>query len=940
MKKNFIIILTFITSIAAFSQGEANIWYFGENAGLNFNNCSPFAITDGELDTVEGCSTFSDPNGNLLFYSDGITVWNRNHDIMPNGNDLLGNPSSSQSAMIIPKPGSNSIYYIFTVGAEGGGSESGFNYYVIDMNEDSGFGDIVEGPIDLSQGQGHNWSEKVAAVKGAENGTFWVLSYVPNEFVAYKVTSDGVATNPIITPSFAANDKRGYLKISPDGTKVAVAHQSDGAFLVYDFNDVTGKTSNEIELPLITEGNKPYGVEFSANSEKLYVHASNDAFIAFSDENPTDPIHMSTLFQFDVSLSSDTDIINSRTIIHEGILFRGSLQLGPDRKIYRSLARSYTEGIPQLGVIENPDNDGLACNYNHASVGLIGRLSTQGLPPFIASIFSQVQIIAEGSNGEQTNINNGEAVSLCAGDDISLFSETLTGTATYSWNLNGSEISTDPILELNNITTASNGDYSVSVLHIDLCGNPNTLTSEFTVEVLDNPIVLSPFDLYNCDEDGIPDGFTDFNLDQANDAITIGDTDLTVTYHLTLDNASTETGAINPLPFNNTIANTVYARVENAAGCHSVSIVNLNVSTTAFPIGYSGETISTCDDDDLNDGLSLFDLSPLSSTFLSQFPPNPNLSVHYYRNVSDAQLELNEISQGELYMSETPFSQIIYVRIENDLDGSCFGIGPYLTLTVYPRPEFDVNPEAIICVNYTNFTVLQTFNPQGMYTYGWTGPNGFTSNLPTVTVFSGGQYTVTASITALNGDICESFVKTVDVIESNIADIDLDDISITDDSANNSITINNSNNNLGIGDYEFSLGYEFGPYQDSPIFENVDIGIHTIYINDKNGCGVSSIEVSVIGFPKFFTPNNDGVNDTWIILGVNQTFYSQTTVEIFNRFGKILAIIKPSSQGWDGLYNGIKLPESDYWFKAKIVDDEGNIRNRKGHFSLIRRVSE
>ncbi len=940
MKRDLLILFIFLYSLNIYSQGEANFWYFGEKAGLNFNNCSPQAITDGELETIEGCSTFSDANGNLLFYSDGSTVWNRNHQIMPNGEYLLGNESSSQSAMIIPKPGSNSIYYIFTVGTEAAEGEPGFNYYVIDMNADGGLGDVIDGPFDLSEGRGHDWTEKVAAVKGSESGTFWVVSYVPDEFVAYKVTSDGVAETPVKSPAFPANDRRGYLKLSPDGTKLAVAHQADGAFLLYNFNDATGKASNQLNLPLITEGNKPYGVEFSANSQKLYVHASNDAFNAFLDENPTDPTHISTLFQFDVSLGSSIDIINSRTIIHEGELFRGSLQLGPDRKIYRSLARSYTEGIPQLGVIENPEEDGLACNYNHGSIGLLGRMSTQGLPPFIASIFSQVQVIAENPDGEQTLINNGDSINLCNGSDISFYSESLSGTATYNWYYNDDRfpISTSPILQLNNLASTDAGSYSLVVQHTDICGNTNTLESQFSINIIDNPNLISPLDFYNCDVDGVNDGFTDFNLSEINDVVIIDDIGLNViSYHLNYQDARSNINPLDLYPFNNSISNTIFVRVQNGAGCFSVATVNLYVSNTSFPNNYSGEIFQTCENDDINDGLTLFDLSGLETTFLNQFPPNPNLSAHYYKTLTDAQLELNEIPQNIPYMSENPYSQTLYVRIENSLNGDCVGIGPYLTLVVFPRPEFEVEPEIIMCTNLTSFATISAFNPQGMYSYDWTGPNGFTSNNPTTTVTEGGIYTVVASSVAPNGDICESLPKTVNVIESSVAQIDQEDILITDDSTNNTITILTDNDNIGTGNYEFALDYEFGPYQDSPFFENVSIGIHTLYINDKNGCGLTSIEVSVIGFPKFFTPNNDGFNDTWRILGVNDRFYSASTLQIFNRFGKILAIIKPSDQGWDGNYNGYKLPEADYWYKAEIIDNQGNIRNKKGHFSLIRR---
>ena len=128
-----------IISANCYSQNEANVWYFGQNAGLDFSSGSPVAITDGQLSTVEGCSSFADSNGDLLFYSDGITVYNKNHQVMQNGNNLGGNPSSSQSGLIVPKPEDPDTYYLFTVGTNAVGStglpqNSGFKLRVIVKN--------------------------------------------------------------------------------------------------------------------------------------------------------------------------------------------------------------------------------------------------------------------------------------------------------------------------------------------------------------------------------------------------------------------------------------------------------------------------------------------------------------------------------------------------------------------------------------------------------------------------------------------------------------------------------------------------------------------------------------------------------------------------------------------------------------------------------------
>ncbi|MDT0553252.1 T9SS type B sorting domain-containing protein [Urechidicola vernalis] len=456
--------------------------------------------------------------------------------------------------------------------------------------------------------------------------------------------------------------------------------------------------------------------------------------------------------------------------------------------------------------------------------------------------------------------------------------------------------------------------------------------TSFTIEVFELPVIQPTMIFKNCDEDGNPDGFTDYNLEEANAYITGGATDVTVTYHLSMVDADAGSNAVNPSPFNNATAATVYARVETIDGCHRVSTVSLEVSTTSFPAGYS-YTLETCDNDDTIDGLHLFDLTQASSDMIAQFPSGQNLSVHYYTNQNDAQLEQNEIVSQSDYMSEAPLNQTLYVRVESNDNGACFGVGPFLELIVYERPEFEVISEAVVCLNLPPI-ILEAFNPKDVYTYEWTDENNqVISTEATVEVSVGGVYTVIAT----SGLNCESFPKTVTVIESDIAILDHDDVTITDDSSNNTITINNENNNLGLGDYEFALDDELGPFQDQSLFEQVMPGLHTIYVRDKNGCGLAMLEVSVIGFSKFFTPNNDGHNDTWTILGVSQDFYPTSLIYIYDRFGKILANVDPLGEGWDGYYNGVKLPSDDYWFSVQLIDTNGEIKNRKGHFSLLRK---
>ena len=447
------------------------------------------------------------------------------------------------------------------------------------------------------------------------------------------------------------------------------------------------------------------------------------------------------------------------------------------------------------------------------------------------------------------------------------------------------------------------------------------------------PVIQSSIEFKNCDEDGIADGFTDFNLNEVSPIITNNDASLTVSYHLTASDANASPGVspINPVPFNNAdaTANTVYAKVQNTFGCFSVSTVKLSVSSTLLPVGFNYE-LSACDKDANADGFFAFNLNEASTVFINKLPSGQPLSIHYYRTLDDAQLELNEIPPAN-YINETKDSQILYVRIETNNDGNCFGIGPFLTLTVQQIPQFEVNPTAIVCLNLPPI-MLETFNPQENYTYQWTDAAGeIISTDSFAEVSLPGIYTVIA-----NSDLnCESFPKTVTVSASVVATITMNDIVVVDDSENNSITINKSG--LGIGDYEFSLNAPLGPFQDKPYFENLVPGTYTLYVNDKNSCGVAALDIAILGFPKFFTPNDDGQNDTWKVLGNDTNNIQISAIYVYNRFGKLVADVDLTGDGWDGFYNGERLPASDYWYLVKFTDQFGDYREKRGHLSLIRR---
>ncbi|NEW80260.1 MAG: T9SS type B sorting domain-containing protein, partial [Gelidibacter sp.] len=463
--------------------------------------------------------------------------------------------------------------------------------------------------------------------------------------------------------------------------------------------------------------------------------------------------------------------------------------------------------------------------------------------------------------------------------------------------------------------------------NIDCCAD-----TSFMIEVKPLPNAMTiPYELVQCDEDGNRDGITNFNLFEADFFVTLNNPSLNVTYHLSSTNAASGINAVNKSSFSNNVSPIVFARVASGEGCYRIVQVNLTVSITAFPPNYSRELI-VCDDDATIDGLHEFNLAQVTSEIIAQFSA-PNLRVSYYRNRADAVSETNIISPTNTYLSEVPFSQTIWVRVESAINGGCFGIAPVLKLIVNPRPEFELDETGIVCLNNLPLTV-STYNPLGTYTYEWTNDVGIVlSDQPFVDIVEEGVYTVMA--TSNLG--CVSFPKQISITESIIADISSGDIQIIDNSGNNSISINNSGQNLGIGDYEFSLDDISGPYQDDPVFSEVIPGTHTVFVRDKNNCGIAQITVYVFGFPNFFTPNDDGQNDTWNVLGVDPAVFKSSNIYIFDRYGKLLANFSASQQGWDGFYNSHKAVSTDYWYVAKMTDYSGITIEHKGHFSLIRR---
>ena len=526
-----------------------------------------------------------------------------------------------------------------------------------------------------------------------------------------------------------------------------------------------------------------------------------------------------------------------------------------------------------------------------------------------------------------TNFNAAIDYEICDND---LDGNDQNGLSTFDFNLKSQEIIEGIVGANYNISyylTQTNAENATAALPINYTNTTPTPTEIFArIQDLDSGcvgftsfnIIVNPMPIANdvsllqCDEDGIPEGFTTFNLTEISDDVTGADPNSTIDYYLSMVDAENQNDAINSDAFNNFFnPQIIYARVTNSTtGCINFSQISLEVSTTSS----NNASIELCDTDGTEDGFMTFNLSDVNDSVLAGTPVG--LDLVYYETYEDALLETNPL--GTTFTNTIPYNQTIYGRVENA--NSCYGISE-IELTVFELPNIETEFETLYCLNASPETI--TLNggviddsPSNYY-YDWsTG-----ENTTEIEINAPGTYNVRVSNT--NGCFKD---RTITVLPSNIATIA--SIEVVDASPNNSISIFVD----GEGDYEYALDNSNGPYQDSNTFSNVQPGLYTVYVRDKNECGIVNDLVSVIGFPKFFTPNNDTVNDYWQVYGISEDFQSNSTIYIFNRYGKLLKELDPLSSGWDGNYNGEKMPISDYWFKVKLEDG----RTFTSHFTLKR----
>ena len=887
-------IFIFSFSLKVKCQKEANIWYFGEYAGIDFNSGSPVALTNSAMSQYEGCATISDANGNLLFYTNGMTVWNRNHDVMENGTDLMGHPSSTQSGVIVPFPDDTSKYYIFTVDAEIS-TEKGLRYSIVDLTLDNGNGAVTnEKNIFLNSPT----EEKVTAVRHGNGKDIWVITHLWNsdKFLSYLITKDGLDTNPVVShigTYHQGSDVHGSMKVSPNGKKLAIIVRQIKSFELFDFDDQTGEVSNPISFPPFTGNGTLYGIGYSPDCSKLYVSRYLDG---------------SDIFQYNLDAGSPDEIISSKTWIGSVSNYHlGALQLAPDKKIYVSKHDNLV-GDNYLGVINNPNAQGLSCNFVEDGFYLAGKKCIWGLPNFIQSYFEIAFTWKPDCYGDTTQ-----------------FTPTNTDVDSVLWDFG------DPVSGNSNISHelypwhifTSSGLFNVSLTGW-LNGKSHTVIRE--VFIKDN-----------------------FPVSLGSDTAVCSGTNILLNAGSGYDSYLWQNGSTDSTYLVDT-SGIYWVAVENECGTTSDTIsvnfgeafdIDLGVDT-AFCYGHSlilnpgGGFINYLWQDGSNDSINI---AGSTGIYWVQVTDSvgctavDSVSIQTYMDFDFSIGNDTTICAGDYIFLNAPAgyqsylwqdgsnynsfiadtSGIYWLEITDSVD--CAARDSLLLITDKVHDNF-LGDDTLFCKDST--ITLRT-NPS-FEQYLW--QDGTSGSVYTTTDIGKYWVDVVDTLGCVGSDTINiNYYPDLTLELSSIGSLcDDDSVLLTAESNFQNYLWQDSSTN------SYYLARDSGTY----------------WVRVSNPCETKSDTIvidacSSIWIPNVFTPNNDGYNDYFHAVGKNIPKFK---MEIFNRWGQVLKVLNSIDEKWDGTYHGQQVAEGTYFYVVDYeqVNRDGSTEHKRlqGSVTLIR----
>jgi len=949
-----LILITFIVGVDNVNaQKQGNIWYFGNKAGVDFKNGDPVAITNSELNTFEGSSVLCDTSGNLLFYTDGSTVYNKAHQIMQNGTGLFGNNSSCQSACIVPNPGNKNLYYIFTVGV--GNSPEGLCYSIVDISSNGGLGEVTSTKNVQLYNAAH---EKLSAVGHPNGKEFWVMIQRKNsnQYLTFHITQSGLNSTPVIS-SGGPNSNGWYtIKANLQANKVATTGGANGNITLFDFDVNTGIMSNPIALPM--QGGENYGVDFSPNGEVLYA------------TNYVGPI---VLYQWNLSAGGEMAIRNSRITIvtNSGSDEMGQVQLGPNGKIYIA-RRSRTF----IDCINNPNVVGTGCNYQSAAVPLSGRNCGLGLPTFMQSYFNPVVDTIPEPEVDITAGFSGQ--NICIGDTV-VFSGFVDSLKDIYFKIEGMDISGTPV----KYAFSNAGEYDVKMYYKSYLMDESEDFREFS----------KTFKVYGTNKKVLP------LIPSFCDEITLK------INALEFPSVKWQPGNINTHELLINQSGKWNIELIDSNGCvleDSITLERFNKPKAEFIsdsvcIGSVSklESLSTVSDDVISEyKWEITDGSVLSGQMVSKTFPNSGIySVRHIvstpNNCSDTIYKPNSIMIGAKPIVDFKTDSVCVGEISNftslstissgiiserkwelsngvNLTGTnasyifnnfglysvkhivVSGIGCSDSLEkiniikIGAKPVANFVTDTVCLGEANNLFSLSTIEDGSISQYVWELSNGsiLFGQSETFTFLSHGLYSVKHIVFSDIGcsDTLEK-INSIMVRENPIADFDSKRIEDLTEYINYEFI--NKSKGKGLT-YLWDFGSMGISFERNPMVEYMENTQHfiSLTVTDSFGCYDSISKLQTVSMsrgiyvPNAFSPNGNNLNETFKPIGI--PYALKYKMEIFNRWGELLFYTEDVNVGWNGTYMGLETKQDVYMFIIRAIDYDQKHYFEAGTVTLLR----
>jgi len=902
------------------TSNRGNIWYFGGNAGLDFNCSPPKATADGRMSVAETSTSICDLQGNLKFYTNAETVWDSNHERMANGTGLNGHFLVSHGAQIIPDPGNANEYYLFISSQ---GADTLF-YSKVDMTQNSGLGDVTTKNIFVDE----KIQEVKAAVMHCNGKDAWLVALKENSILncklqAYLVNSSGVQP-PVITNAFTFSGNNSYPGMecfSPNGAKFAFRNLTSTFAItevrVVDFDNSTGNFCDTLILEL---DSTVRSISFSSDNSKLYVTSGATAM---------------TIHQFNLNAGSKNAIRSSKTFIatiNAGIV---ATQLGPDGKIYISQAGSLSVNDKVMHTINQPNLSGAFCNLQYNTVNLADRGSVLNLPKFMENYFldpTYTDLAFKAIFGSDTTACSNDSITFT---DSSHFIPTAC-SPTYNSSWNFGDISSG----VSNTSTSTNpkhlfsgpGTYTVSLIINERCRYDTT-----TKEIIIYPVVTASI--------------------TGASSICIGDSAIL-----------TGSGGTNFQWSTGSTSGSIVIHTPGSSALYSLTVSNgICSDTTSLFVTIAPPPVAVINgDDSICSGTSTL-LSASggvnylwnTSSTTSSISVNPITSTVY--NVTVTTGSCFDTTSFSILVNPSPTAIITgstSICAGDSVVLSVSGSGNYLwntsstnsSITSFPTVPTSYSVIATIgsCKDTANFTVNVSAVPVAnagqdtslcegnSVTLNGTGGNNYLWNTgaSTASVFVFPTMSTLYSMTTSIG----SCVDTDQVM------IIINQAPFVATSGNITIAYGTSTTlsaNTGVGNtylWSSALGLSCNTCP-NPLATPTLTTKYYVTVTDANGCTAIDSLIIVVDIlcpelfvPTAFSPNDDGQNDVFSIKG---NCFKTFLITIYDRWGaKVFESTNPTFE-WDGKFKSKELDTDVFVYKIEgiLTGDEISL---KGNISLIR----